>query len=95
MNHWAEIGGDRVLTLQYEHLVSDADRQARSLVEYCELPWNDQCLQFHTRLNASFTFSEMQVRDPINTSRIDRWRQAGELIDPLIDALRAEGYEVV
>ncbi len=94
MNHWSSIADDRVLNLQYEELVNNPESEARKLVSFCELPWSDACLQFHKNIGASFTFSEMQVRDPINTSRIARWKQYGESIEPLVEALRAEGYEI-
>ncbi|MDE0271786.1 MAG: sulfotransferase, partial [Gammaproteobacteria bacterium] len=47
MDHWHEVLPGRVLTVQYEDLVTDFDRQLRRLLDYCELPWEDACANFH------------------------------------------------
>ena len=47
MNRWAERHPDRVLQLSYEQLVDDPEREARKLLEFVGLPWDDRCLRFY------------------------------------------------
>ena len=91
---WRERYGDRVLTLNYESLVADPEATTRELAAFCDLEWRAECLDFHRRRDASFTFSELQVREPINASGIGRWRNYGEAMRPFIDALSAEGVDL-
>ncbi len=47
MDHWAEVLPGRVLTVQYEEVVSDFEAQVRRLLDFCGLPWEDACLRFY------------------------------------------------
>ncbi len=47
MDHWAAVLPGRVLTVQYEEVVSDFEPQVRRLLEFCGLPWQDACLRFY------------------------------------------------
>jgi tetratricopeptide (TPR) repeat protein len=73
MAHWSSLNSEQVLDLSYEDLVQNPEVYAKQVVEFCGLEWNERCLDFHKSLNQSFTFSEMQVRRPIEIKRIDRW----------------------
>ena len=87
MDHWHEVLPDRVLTVQYEDIVTDFDRQARRLLDYCGLPWEDACANFHETERPVRTASAQQVRLPIYAKSINFWRNyeahLGELIEVL------------
>ncbi len=95
MDHWHEVLPDRVLTVQYEDIVTDFDRQARRLLDYCGLPWEDACANFHETERPVRTASAQQVRLPIYAKSINFWRNyeahLGELIEVLAPVL--PGYE--
>ncbi len=74
MKHWASLNSDRVLDLNYEDLVQYPKTVGKQLVEFCGFAWNEDYLEFHQSINQSFTFSEMEVRQPIADKRVDRWR---------------------
>jgi hypothetical protein len=57
----------RFVEVQYEALVADLERESRRLVEFCDLPWNDACLNFHVNTAPVATASSVQVRSPIYT----------------------------
>jgi hypothetical protein len=57
------------------------------MVEYCGLEWDQACLAFHKHERAVLTASATQVRQPIYRSSIGRWREYGEQLRPLLDAL--------
>ena len=97
MDHWHEALPGRVLTVQYEELVTDFDRQARRLLDYCGLPWEDACANFHETERPVRTASSEQVRQPIYAKSINFWRNyeahLGELIEVLQPVLpRYEQY---
>ena len=63
----------------------------QALAKHCALEWNPQCLDFHERVEASYTFSEMQVREPLNNKGVGAWRRYEEQLEPLFDALARYG----
>ena len=74
MDHWDEVLPGRVLKVQYEDVVADLEGQARRMLEYCELPWEDACLNFHETSRPVNTASSEQVRVPIYSDAVDYWR---------------------
>jgi tetratricopeptide (TPR) repeat protein len=88
MAHWrALLPAGSFLDVQYEDIVADMEGQARRLIDYCELPWDAACLAFHeTRRNVR-TASVTQVRQPIYSSSVQRWRHYERFLGPLLDGL--------
>lgn len=74
MKHWSSLKSDRLMDLNYEDLVRQPEEIGKQLVEFCGFSWSSDYLNFHKSINQSFTFSELEVRQPIGTQRIDRWR---------------------
>ncbi|MDH3339041.1 MAG: sulfotransferase [Gammaproteobacteria bacterium] len=100
MDHWHEVLPGRVLTVQYEDVVTDFESQVRRLLEYCELPWEDACLRYHETERPVRTASSEQVRQPVYTKSVHFWRNheknLGELIEvlsPILD--RYKQYESI
>ncbi|RPH96647.1 MAG: sulfotransferase family protein [Lysobacterales bacterium] len=88
MDYWHQVLPGRVLTVQYEDLVTDFDSQVRCLLEFCELPFEDNCVRFWETERPVRTASSEQVRQPIYTQSIHRWRRYAHHLDELIDVLR-------
>jgi tetratricopeptide (TPR) repeat protein len=89
MAHWKTVYPARIFDLEFEQLVAEPEGQTRRLAQFCGLDWQPSCLDFHKRGDASYTFSEAQVREPLNAKGIGRWRNYAELLAPFIDALVA------
>jgi hypothetical protein len=87
MRHWHDVLPGKVLHVQYEHVVEDLEGQVRRLLEHCELPWDDACLKFHESDRAVKTASSEQVRTPIYSSSVQRWRSYERQLQPLIEIL--------
>lgn len=88
MEHWrAVLPPGRMLEVQYENMVDDLEAQARRIVEYCGLPWNERCLEFHTLNRPIKTASVTQVRRPIYRTSVNRAERYGDLLAPLKAAL--------
>ena len=88
LEHWKTVSGDRILEVIYEDLVADPTEQTRNIAAFCELQWDPACLEFHKQDTASFTFSELQVREPINTKSTGAWRNYESQLAPLLAALK-------
>ncbi|HEX9707802.1 MAG TPA: sulfotransferase [Steroidobacteraceae bacterium] len=84
MDHWARVLPGGVLTVQYEDVVVDFEPQARRLLEFCGLPWEDACLRFYESDRPVRTPSSEQVRQPIYDRSIGHWRNYERELDELI-----------
>lgn len=87
MNHWREMLPDRLLEVQYEHLVADPQGVGKKIVAGCGLEWQEECLDFHKSQRPVYTSSVVQVRQPIYRSAVGRWLKHEEHLQPLLAAL--------
>ncbi len=88
MEHWRRVlPPSRILDVQYENVVADLETQARRILAYCELPWDDRCLSFHETDRPVRTASATQVRQPLYKSSVGRWHEYEEFLGPLLTAL--------
>ena len=91
MAHWEAVLPPGVMkTVVYEDVVNDMPPMARELIDFLGLPWNDACLSFHESSRPVKTASVVQVRQPVYSSSVGRWKRYGEELKPLIEAL---GYK--
>ncbi|MEX2493712.1 MAG: sulfotransferase [Nitrospirales bacterium] len=74
MAHWDESLPLKMIDIQYEETVGDLESQARRLIEFLGVPWDDRCLDFHKQERAVQTPSRWQVRQPIYTGSVGRWK---------------------
>jgi len=89
MAHWRGVLPEAaILEVQYEALVADFESGARRIVEFCGLHWDERCLRFYETRRAVRTLSEFQVRRPVFSSSIGRWRAYEPWLSPLFEALR-------
>ena len=90
MAHWRHVlPAGVMLDVQYENVVEDAETNAKRIVEFLGLQWNDACLDFHKSDRPIKTASVSQVRKPIYGSSVKRWERYGDGLKPLVDALNA------
>lgn len=87
MSHWTRTLPLDLHVVRYEDLVNEPEPQARALVEFAGLEWQAACLEFHKREDGVQTPSRWQVRQPIHTRSIGRWRHYEGHLSPLIDTL--------
>ncbi len=89
MAHWATVlPAGSFLELDYEALVDDFDAQARRLIAFCGLPWDDACLHFERTQRPVRTASAVQVRRPLYRSSVGRAKRFEPHLQPLLKALR-------
>lgn len=94
MQHWDTVLPGVIHKVTYESLVADFETEARRLVEYCDLDWQPQCLTFYENPEASLTASTVQVRKPVYSSSVGKWRHYREQLEPLTKTLRDAGIAV-
>jgi tetratricopeptide (TPR) repeat protein len=91
-DRWREIlPADRYREVRYEALVADQEAETRRLLEFAGLEFDPATLDFHRRAGVVSTASAVQVRRPIYTSSMGRWRRYGERLAPAVRILEAAG----
>lgn len=87
-DHWREVlPPERYMEVRYEELVGNLEREARRLLEFCDLPWHAQCLSFHDTGRHVRTSSALAVRKPVYRTSIGRARDYARYLGPLLAAL--------
>lgn len=84
---WREAAPEAFIEVWYEDVVADLEGQARRMVEWCGLPWDEACLDFHRNDRAVKTLSTAQVRQPIYASSVGAWKRYEKHLGPLLAAL--------
>jgi tetratricopeptide (TPR) repeat protein len=88
MDHWRKVLPEgAILEVQYEDLVNDLPGQARRIVEYCDLKWDERCLEFYKADRVVATASLHQVRQPVYKSSIGRAQAYANHLGLLREAL--------
>lgn len=87
MEHWDEVFPGEILRVQYEDVVQDFETQVRRILEYCNLDFEQNCLDFYKTKRSVRTPSSEQVRQPIYTSGMEQWRNFEPFLKNLRDAL--------
>jgi tetratricopeptide (TPR) repeat protein len=87
IDHWRAVLPLPVLELQYETLIAEPERESRRLVEFLGLPWDPACLAFHKTERPVITASLWQVRQPLYSTGVGRWRNYRRHLGPLLAGL--------
>jgi tetratricopeptide (TPR) repeat protein len=88
MGHWRTVlPPERFLEVDYEAVVDDLEGEARRMIAFLGLPWDEACLTFHDNRRVVRTASVNQVRQPIYTTSKGRWREHAAYLGPLLAAL--------
>ena len=94
MAHWKSVLPIEITDVSYEELVANQESESRRLVEFTGLPWDDACLRFHESTRVASTASNEQVRKPMYTSAMQRWKKYESHLGPLRESLEAAGVAV-
>ena len=87
MDHWDKALPNKILRVNNEDVIEDLDGQVRRILDYLELPFEEQCISFHETDRSVRTASSEQVRQPINKKGMDRWKPYAKNLKPLLDNL--------
>jgi tetratricopeptide (TPR) repeat protein len=87
MRHFDEVMPGRIHRVIHEELIENPEAEIRRLLDYLELPFEEECLRFYENDRAVWTPSSQQVRQPINRKGMDQWRPFEPWLGPLKAAL--------
>ena len=90
MDHWDRALPGFVLRVQHEDVVADLEAQVRRILDFCALPFEQACVDYHRTERSVRTPSAEQVRRPIYRDGLDQWRHFEPWLAPLREALGAD-----
>ncbi len=88
MQHWETVFPGEILNVRYEDVVKDPTASARTMLAYIGVDWEPQVLEFHTLERPVKTASLWQVRQPLYTSSLGRWRNYRQHLGPFASAAK-------
>jgi Flp pilus assembly protein TadD len=87
MRHWQKVMPLKIFELHYEQMIGEQESTSRSLIDFAGLEWNEACLTFHETERTVRTLSRWQVRQPLYSTSVKRWKKYEEFLGPLIEGL--------
>jgi hypothetical protein len=87
MNYWHTAFPNKIYDISYEDLTVNQEIETRKLLEYCELEWDENCLNFHNSQRSVKTASSIQVRKKIYQGSSEVWKKYEDYLQPLIKGL--------
>jgi len=94
MEFWDQLLPGFVCHVQYENLVENFDSEARRIIDFCGLKWNDACLEPDKNKRNVMTLSQDQVRQPIYNSSIGKWKKYQQELAPFRKVIENYGYTI-
>jgi len=88
MDHWNKVLPEQILSINYEDVVNNFEESVRIILDYCEIPFEQQCLEFYKSKRSVKTPSAEQVRQPIYKSGMDYWKNYEPYLDDLKNNLK-------
>jgi hypothetical protein len=89
MIYWNNLFPNKILDVNYEKLTISQEDETRKILNYCDLDWNDNCLNFHTNQTAMKTTSALQVRQKMYQGSSEAWKKYEAYLHPLINRLNS------
>ena len=83
MNHWHNVYGKDIYTVHYDNVINNTEETIRELIDYCNLPFEKECLEFYKSSRPVKTPSAEQVRQPIYKSGLNYWKNYEKHLVPL------------
>ena len=90
MNHWNKVLPNKILRVNNEDIIEDLEGQVTQMLEFLELPYEEECISFYETDRSVRTASSEQVRRPINKEGMERWKPYSKHLKPLLNSLGEE-----
>jgi len=87
MVFWNDLYPNKIFDISYEDLTINQEDETRKLLKYCELDWDENCLDFHTNTRAVKTTSALQVRQKMYQGSSEAWKKYEVHLQPLLNGL--------
>jgi hypothetical protein len=89
MLHWKNLYKNEIYEIEYENLINNNETEIKNLIDYCDLEWNEKCLNFYQNKNVVKTLSTNQVRQPIYNTSLNSWKKYEKYLEPLNEILKS------
>ena len=89
MSHWRNTFPDYIYEVSYENLVENLQNEVKGILEFCNLNFEDSCINFYKNKRSVITSSSLQVREKIYSSAINRWKNYEKELKPLYGILKS------
>ena len=83
MSFWNEQFKGEIYNLTYENLINNKEVEIKKLLKFCDLTWDNNCLNPHKNKKPVGTASLAQIRDPIYQSSINKWKNVDDELNDL------------
>jgi hypothetical protein len=90
MTFWHDLFPNKIYDINYEDLTINQEYETKKLLKYCELEWDENCLNFHNNERAVRTASSLQVKEKMYQGSSEVWKKYKDQLKPMIKAL---GYK--
>jgi hypothetical protein len=90
MAYWHKVLPGRIHDISYEETVGDVETQARKLIDFIGLEWDDACAMPHKQKRAVLTASKMQVTQPVYKTSVEKWKVYEKQLQPLVRIISPE-----
>ena len=87
MDHWDSVFPNYIYEISYDKLINDQELETRNLLKFCNLEWNDACLDFYKNKRNVSTASVNQVRQRIYKSSLESWKNYEEKLSTMFNKL--------
>jgi len=88
MDFWHESFPNSIYDISYENLTTNQKKETQNVLDYCDLNWDEDCLNFHKNSRAVHTASASQVRQKMYQGSSEAWKKYESYLKPLIDGLK-------
>tara|TARA_B110000003_G_scaffold259817_1_gene280124 strand:- start:383 stop:2413 length:2031 start_codon:yes stop_codon:yes gene_type:complete len=90
MDHWDKVLPNKILRVNNEDVIEDLEGQVKRMLDFLELPFEEECILFHETDRSVRTASSEQVRQPINKKGMGRWKPYAKNLRPLLESIGEE-----
>ena len=90
MDHWDKVLPNKILRVNNEDVIEDLEGQVKRMLNFLELPFEEECISFHETDRSVRTASSEQVRQPINKKGMGRWKPYAKNLKPLLESIGEE-----
>lgn len=88
MHYWEKLFPNMIYNIKYEDLVKNMEKEIKKVLKFCEIEFHSDCLNYHNNERIVLTASSTQVREKINSSGIERWKNYESELKPLTNLLK-------
>ena len=88
MDYWHKIYPNKIYDISYEELTINQEKETIDLLDYCNLKWDKNCLNFHENRRDVNTASAIQVRKKMYQGSSEVWKKYEEYLKPLVESLK-------